>query len=104
MDHLSNEQKLPNIACSRCASRQCVRFGSNRGGTQRYICKECGRTFTPEPARRGISQERVEQIRTLIANGQPITKVTRLLKVSPKTIYKVIRAAETDVTPDTSDS
>lgn len=104
MDHLSNEQQLPNIACSRCASQQCVRFGSNRGGTQRYICKECGRTFTPDPARRGISQERVEQIRTLIANGQPITKVTRLLKVSPKTIYKVIRATETNETPDTSDT
>jgi transposase-like protein len=103
MDHLSNEQKLPNITCSRCASHQCVRFGSNRGGTQRYICKDCGRTFTPVPARRGISQERVEQIRTLIANGHPITKVTRLLKVSPKTIYKVIRAAETEETPETPD-
>ena len=103
MDHLSNEQKLPNIACSRCASHQCVRFGSNRGGTQRYICKDCGRTVTPDPARRGISQERVEQIRTLIANGQPITKVTRLLKVSPKTIYKVIRAAETEEKPETPD-
>jgi transposase-like protein len=103
MDHLSNEQKLTNIACSRCASHQCVRFGSNRGGTQRYICKDCGRTFTPDPARRGISQERVEQIKTLIANGQPITKVTRLLKVSPKTIYKVIRAAETEETPETPD-
>ena len=104
MDQLSNVQKLTTIACSRCASHQCVRFGSNRGGSQRYICKDCGRTFTPDPARRGISQERVEQIRTLIANGQPITKVTRLLKVSPKTVYKVIRATETDVTPDTSDT
>jgi transposase-like protein len=94
MDHLSNDQKLSNTACTRCASQQCVRFGSNRGGTQRYICKECGRTFTPDPARRGISEERAEQIKTLIANGHPITKVTRLLKVSPKTVYKVIRAAE----------
>jgi transposase-like protein len=94
MDHLSNDQKLSNTACTRCTSQQCVRFGSNRGGTQRYICKECGRTFTPDPARRGISEERAEQIKTLIANGHPITKVTRLLKVSPKTVYKVIRAAE----------
>jgi transposase-like protein len=101
MDNLSNDQRLPNTACTRCASQQCVRFGSNRGGTQRYICKDCGRTFTPEPARRGISPERVEQIRTLIANGQPITKVTRLLKVSPKTIYKVIRTAQT---PDDTDT
>lgn len=102
MDNLSNDQKLPSIACTRCASQQCVRFGSNRGGTQRYICKDCGRTFTPEPARRGISQERVEQIRALIANGHPITKVTRILKVSPKTIYKVIRS--TDETSESKDS
>jgi transposase-like protein len=94
MDNLSNDKKLPNIACSRCASQQCVRFGSNRGGTQRYICKDCGRTFTPDPARRGISQDRADQIKSLIANGHPITKVTRLLKVSPKTVYKVLRSVE----------
>jgi predicted transcriptional regulator YheO len=36
----------------------------------------------------------------MIANGHPITKVTRLLKVSPKTVYKVIRATEQ---PEVSD-
>ncbi len=100
MDNLSNTPRQSNTACSRCASQQCVRFGSNRGGTQRYICKDCGRTFTPDPARRGISQERAEQIKTLIAGGHPITKVTRLLKVSPKTVYKVIRATEKPKVPE----
>lgn len=102
MDQLSNVQKLTTIACTRCASHQCVRFGSNRGGSQRYICKECGRTFTPDPARRGISPERVAQVKAMVDAGYPITKITRILKVSPKTVYKVIRAAETKELPEES--
>jgi transposase-like protein len=100
MDNLSNTHRQTNTACSRCASQHYVRFGSNRGGTQRYICKDCGRTFTPDPARRGISPERAEQIKSMIAAGHAITKVTRLLKVSPKTVYKVIRSTEQPNTPE----
>jgi transposase-like protein len=33
------------LLCPRCGSRQIVRFGK-RGGTQRYRCKACARTFT----------------------------------------------------------
>ena len=36
----------------------------------------------------------------MIANGHPITKVTRLLKVSPKTVYKVMRATEQPKVPE----
>jgi len=36
----------------------------------------------------------------MVDAGHPITKITRILKVSPKTVYKVIRAAETKEPPE----
>lgn len=32
--------------CPHCNSRNVVRFGKTKQGTQRYRCKDCGKTFT----------------------------------------------------------
>jgi len=45
--------------CPRCdQSARLVRRGFNRNGTQRLLCRECGRTWTPEGKSRSISAEK----------------------------------------------
>lgn len=38
----------PLIACPHCGSIGTVRTGKTAAGTQRYICKDCKKTFTPK--------------------------------------------------------
>ena len=34
-----------NITCPKCGSFLCLKHGKDKNGTQRYKCKECGKTF-----------------------------------------------------------
>lgn len=34
-------------SCPHCAERQMSKFGQTKNGVKRYICKGCGKTFTP---------------------------------------------------------
>ncbi|MCD8290269.1 MAG: hypothetical protein LUC91_02065 [Prevotella sp.] len=36
----------PNV-CPNCGSLRFVRFGKTRNGVNRFLCKDCGKTFTP---------------------------------------------------------
>lgn len=44
----STEQKKTIIVCPKCGSISTVKYGKTAAGTQRYICKDCKATFTPQ--------------------------------------------------------
>ncbi|MBI2856472.1 MAG: IS1/IS6 family transposase [Chloroflexi bacterium] len=42
------------VECKGCGSSQVVRFGTDRKGVQRFLCKSCGRTFVDNNAPPGM--------------------------------------------------
>ncbi len=80
------------IACPPCHQAEAVyRFGYNRGGTQRLRCKDCNKTFTRNPNPRVTTPETQERILKALAERVPINAITRMLRVSPNTVYKVLK-------------
>ena len=45
----SRPASADGAACPRCGSATAVRKGRDRDGVQRWLCRECGRTFRNEP-------------------------------------------------------
>jgi hypothetical protein len=47
----TGSQELPADACVRCGSISIIRKGHTGSGSQRWYCKDCGRTFTANVGR-----------------------------------------------------
>ena len=80
------------IACPHCRQVEpVVRFGFNRGGTQKLRCKDCRKVFTPRPNPRKTTPETEARILAALEERLPITAIARMLKVSVNTVYKVLK-------------
>ena len=71
-----------------------VKHGTNRGGTARCRCKNCQKTFTPEPNPRKTSQATLEAVERALAERLSHRAIARTLKVGSQTIKKVREAAK----------
>ncbi|MBR1440899.1 MAG: IS1595 family transposase [Lachnospiraceae bacterium] len=45
--YVADERFSGGVACPHCGGRHVVRQGHRNDGTQRYLCRECGKTFVP---------------------------------------------------------
>src|SRR4028119_1164839 len=80
------------ITCPICHQTEPVaRHGTNRGGTTRCRCKDCNKTFTPQPNARRTTPETEHKIVRALEERLSIEAAARLLKVAKKTIYKTLR-------------
>jgi transposase-like protein len=81
------------VTCPYCHKAEPVlRHGKNRrGGSTRYRCKDCKRTFTLEPNPRLLTPEKEQRIIDALSERLSIEAVARLLKVSKATIYPVLK-------------
>jgi len=68
-----------------------VRHGTNRGGTARCRCKDCNKTFTPQPNSRKTTPETEAKILRALEERLSIEATARLLKVAKKTIYTTLK-------------
>lgn len=75
--------------CPHCKCEKVQRFGRNRGGTIRWRCVPCWKTFTPHPNRHRLSPHQYERVRTALGMGFSKRNIALVLHVSPKTIYKI---------------
>jgi DNA invertase Pin-like site-specific DNA recombinase len=66
-----------------------VRFGKNRSGTARCLCRACGKTFTPAPIDRSVTPEKEAEIERALAERLSQRGIARLLKVSRTTVSTV---------------
>ena len=83
---------LHAILCPHCLRPNAVvRHGTNRGGTARCRCKDCNKTFTPQPNTRKTTPETEEKIVRALEERLSIEAAARLLKVAKKTIYKTLK-------------
>ncbi len=68
-----------------------VRYGTNRSGTQRLLCKRCERTFTPQPKDRSLTPEKEEQITAALTERLSQRAIARVLRVSRDTIRRTAK-------------
>ena len=72
------------LCCKRCGSAKHVKNGLMRG-KQRYLCKECGLSFTDTPARGKPLAMKVVAV-LLYVSGLSMNRTAKLLGVSTPTI------------------
>lgn len=78
--------------CARCGSeKQQYKYGKNRSGTARYRCSECGKAYTPEPAKSTYSEEEKTTAIKTYYEGASGRGVGRLQKMSKANVFRWIK-------------
>ena len=84
------------MKCSKCnSSKRQVKNGLNKSGSQKYLCRECGTVYTPEPNEPGYPAEtRLLAIRMYV-EGSSYGSIGRVLKVNPQSVANWVSAYTT---------
>ena len=87
-----------NQECPSCqtAEKQ-IKTGRNRSGTQRILCRGCGRTYTFEPQPRGYSEEVREKAVRLYVEGNNFRRIGRLLGVNHQSVVNWVNTYQAKV-------
>jgi transposase-like protein len=68
-----------------------VKNGLNKSGSQKYLCHECGRVYTPAPKPNGYPDEiRLLAIRMYV-EGNSYNAIARILKVNPQSVVNWVK-------------
>ncbi len=82
--------------CPTCQKAEpVVRFGFNRGGTQRLRCKECRKTWTPHPNSRALSPHKDDLIAAALQERCSQRAIARTFKVARTTVREVLKKSRT---------
>jgi transposase-like protein len=79
------------LLCPYCKSEKLVRNGLAPNGKQRYLCRACNRSSRENPASRGYSEERKEEILHAYEERSSLRGLERTFKVSRYTVAKWIK-------------
>jgi transposase-like protein len=76
------------LSCPNCGSEEISKNGHNRGA-QRYICKNCKRTFSEKPAKfsRALKKQAIE----MVLHGVGIRKAARFVGSSPTSVINWLK-------------
>ena len=79
-------------ACPHCQhSAWVVRRGFNRCGTQRLLCKDCGKTWTPDGKSRTLSAGKEALIEAALGERLSQRAIARTLSTSRDTVHAVLK-------------
>ena len=79
-------------ACPLCQqTKPVVHWSKNRGGTKRYRCKDCQKTFTPKPDSNRITPEKEALILRALEERLAIEAIARLCHCAKRTVYNVLK-------------
>ena len=82
-----------NKVCRSCQNKkEQIKSGRNRSGTQRFMCRGCGKTSTPEPRERGYSEEVREKAVRMYVEGNNFRRIGRLLDVNHQSVVNWVNA------------
>ena len=82
------------MRCLKCGATESQnKEGRTKAGSQRYGCKECGRSYTPSPKDNGYSDAVRGQALQLIADGVNFRRAARLVGVNHQTVINWFRAS-----------
>lgn len=76
--------------CRKCGSRNIVKNGHNRSGSQQYRCKDCGAIGVLNP-KQFYSAERQEDILRAYLERPSMRGISRIFRVSRKTLAAWIK-------------
>jgi len=83
------------VACPHCAGVEpVVKHGVHRNQTPRCFCKDCQKTFTPQPRSRRVTPQKEQAIRDALAERLSIDAIARMLHCSKSTIYAVLEKTD----------
>ena len=86
--------------CPHCQrTEQQVKVGTNRSGSQRYLCQTCQRKYTPRPKEQGYAQSLRRQAVEYYVDGMNFRRIARVLKVSHTSVMNWVKA-HADTLPD----
>lgn len=90
--------------CPHChGEERQVKAGHNRGGSQRYLCRGCGRTYTPEPKPPGHEEALRREALELYAGYSSSRRIALALGVSPQSVFNWVEAALADAGAEEAD-
>ena len=79
--------------CPNCQnSEKQIKNGKSLCGTQRYLCRSCGKTFSPEPKKQGYSEEIREKAVRMYVEGNNFRRIGRLLAVNHQSVVNWVNA------------
>ncbi len=82
-----------NKECPDCQNqKEQTKTGRNRSGTQRFMCRGCGKTSTPEPKGRGYSEDIREKAVRMYVEGNNFRRIGRLLGVNYQSVVNWVNA------------
>ena len=88
------------MKCPHCErTEQQVKVGSNRSGSQRYMCQVCRRKYTPQPKTRGYPSRIRQQAVQMYVDGLNFRRIARMLNVSHQTVSNWV-TEQADRLPD----
>ena len=88
------------IKCERCGRKEGqTKNGKTKAGSQRYLCKHCGKIYTPVNKERTYGKEIVHQAIELYMEGNSGMAVGRILKISKNTCLNWIRKRAKTISP-----
>jgi transposase-like protein len=70
------------IECPGCQSKKHKKNGHIHNGKQRYLCKDCGRQFTPEGTKKVIGEQTKGIIDNLLLEKLSLAGIARAVHVS----------------------
>ncbi len=92
-----------NQKCPNCQSQEKqVKTGRNRCGTQRVLCRECGKTYTPEAKQQGYAEEVREKAVRMYVEGNNFRCIGRLLGVNHQSVVNWVNAYHEKVKEEVS--
>lgn len=79
--------------CPSCETKERqIKTGRNRSGTQRILCRRCGKTYTFEPKPRGYAEEVREKAVRMYVEGNNFRRIGRLLDVNHQSVVNWVNA------------
>jgi transposase-like protein len=87
------------LLCPHCKSDKLVRNGLAPSGKQRYLCRECKRSSRENPAERGYSEDRKEEILRAYQERSSLRGLERTFGVSRYTVVKWLKKRQPNYLP-----
>lgn len=80
------------LKCPKCGKEERqLKKGFNRSGTQRYICAECGKTYTPQPKQHAYDEETRNLAIKIFYSGVSGRGVGKILGMNKSNVYRWIK-------------
>ena len=90
---------MENKKCPKCGETAQIKAGFTGNGSQKYKCKSCGKTYTPEPKKSGYSEEEKQMAIKYYYEGNSGRSTGRFFKMSKANAVRWIKERADQLPP-----